>query len=125
MTEFVMPSLAPPYRVLLLGAATHGWAVAPDAERREQALPRLIATMQSWMSMGARLITTFDDDLFMVGEPRSTGFSWYLVFEVDALDTVTAMINSFREPRDGVRLDRWFRLEARVGRAFFPLEPPA
>jgi hypothetical protein len=122
LTEFIPPSFDSPHRVLFLGAATPGWSMASDAERRDVILPRLVEVCTSWTGIGARLITTFDDDLFMVGQPSSTAFTWYLVYEVDTLSIVTAMIQSFRVSKDGARLDQWFRLEARVGRAFFPIE---
>ena len=120
--EFVAPQIAPPYRVLFLGAANHGWFSASDAERTGVILPRLKQVCAGWKAMGARLITTLDDDLFIVGQPSSTAFTWYLVYEIDALETVTAMIHSFRISENGARLDKWFRLEARVCRPFFPVE---
>jgi hypothetical protein len=44
---------------------------------------------------------------------------------VPALETVVEMIQRLREPVDGVRMDAYARFEARVGRPFFLLEPPA
>lgn len=120
--EFVVPSLKPPYRVLFLGAATQGWYSASNEERSEVILPRLKQVCRGWEKPGVRLITTLDDDLFSVGEPHSTSHNWYFVYEVDDLETVTAMIQSFRISKDGARLDRWFRLEARICRPFFPIE---
>ena len=67
-------------------------------------------------------ITTLDDELFSVGEPPSGAFNWYLIYEIDSLDIASKMIHSFRVSKDGARLDRWFRLEARVCRPFFPIE---
>lgn len=123
MAEFIAPKVQTPYRVLFLGAATLGWSMATDHERKEVALPRLLEVCKSWTAeMGAQLITTLDDDLFMVGQPSSTAFTWYLVYEIADLETVAAMIQSFRVSKDGARLDRWFRLEARVCRPFFPVE---
>ena len=121
-TEFIPPKVESPFRILFLGAATMGWSMASDEERRQTILPRLLEVCASWADMGARLITTLDDDLFMVGQPSSTAFSWYFVYEVDRLDTVAAMIQSFRVSKDGARLDKWFRLEARICRPFFPIE---
>jgi hypothetical protein len=47
------------------------------------------------------------------------------MFEVPALETVVEMIQRLREPVDGVRMDEYARFEARIGRPFFLLEPPA
>jgi hypothetical protein len=117
------PDAPPPCRVLFLGAATAGWYAATDDERRAVILPRLVAVCRGWAALGAELISSFDDDLFMVGPPHSAAFSWYLLYRVPGPDAAVAMIDSFRDGRGGPRLDRWFRLEARIGRAFFPVEP--
>jgi hypothetical protein len=121
--EFQTPKIPKPYRVIFLGASTQGWFQASGEDRREKILPRLKEMFAEWREMGAKMLATVDDDLFMVGEPRSTGYTWYLIFDVPELESVAAMINSIRKDVNGVRLDRYFRLEARVGRAFFPLEP--
>lgn len=117
------PNARPPYRVLLLGAATPGWYAADAEERRERALPRLVEVCAGWADRGARLITTLDDDILKVGQPAADDFTWYLVYEVDDLQTVSDMLHDFRIEVDGARLDRWFRLEARICRPFFPIEP--
>ena len=123
VTEFVVPKMEAPHRVLFLGSATQGWYAASDEERSDIILPRLVEVCSSWKEMGARLITSLDDDLFTVGESKSTPYSWYFVYEVDNLETVTAMIQTFRISKEGARLDKWFRLEARICRPFFPIEP--
>jgi hypothetical protein len=121
--EFQHPRVPSPLRVVFLGAATEGWYQASAEARRTQLLPRLQAMFDQWRAMGARVLATVDDDLFMVGQPTGQGSSWYLVMDVPDLDTVAAMIDLLRREVDGVRLDRAFRLEARIGRPFFPLEP--
>lgn len=120
--EFVPPKISRPYRVLLLGAATQGWYGATDEERREKALPRFKQVTEHWQRLGARPLATLDDDLFMVGEPSGPDFTWYLMFELDELDTLAAMIQAVRESVDGVRLDAYVRFQARVGRPFFLIE---
>jgi hypothetical protein len=120
--EFVAPKVTVPYRAIVLGASTQGWYQASDEDRREVILPRLVAVCDSWKAMGAKLIVSLDDDLFMVGEPRSADYTWYLVFEIPSLDVAAAMMQSFREGQGGERLDRYFRLEVRFGRPFFPIE---
>ena len=59
----------------------------------------------------------------MVGHPESTGTTFYVILEIDALDDVVKMIQRIRETVDGVRLDAYMRWEARIGRPFFLLEP--
>ena len=59
----------------------------------------------------------------MVGEPGAPRFTFYLLFDVDDPQVVVEMIHRVRVPVDGVRMDRYVRFEARVGRPFFLLEP--
>jgi hypothetical protein len=112
-------------RVLFLGAMTSAWYEAGEEVRREQVLPRFKQLTQEWLDLGATPLATLDDDLLMVGQPVSTGYTFFLMFEVERLETVVEMIQRLREPVDGVRMDTYARYEARVGRPFFLLEPPA
>lgn len=121
--EFEAPAVTVPLRVVLLGAAARGWYEADDAERREKVLPRLKQIFAEWEALGARVLATVDDDLFMVGEPHAPDFSWYLIFEVPSADVLAAMVHRFRVTVDGVRADRYVRIQARIGRPFFLLEP--
>ncbi|WP_320671762.1 hypothetical protein [Patulibacter defluvii] len=120
--DFVPPQLPSPCRVVLLGAATQGWYSASDEDRRQRALPRFQAVVEEWRALGAVPLGTLDDDLFMVGEPGSPEFTWYLMFDVPSFEVVAAMIQRVRESVDGVRLDEFVRFEARIGRPFFLLE---
>jgi hypothetical protein len=79
--------------------------------------------MDEWREIGARVLATVDDDLLMVGDPRSTGTTFYILLETSQLDDVVRMIQRIRETVDGVRLDAYMRWEARIGRPFFLLEP--
>jgi hypothetical protein len=115
------PTLEPPYRVLLLGAANDGWYRAADAAERERLLERLEAWLAGWPERGARLLVSFDDDLFMVGQPAPLTYSLYIVYEVDDLAVVTQTLAELREEVDGIRLDSAFRMEARIGRQLFLL----
>jgi hypothetical protein len=118
--EYVPPTMpAPPYRALLLGSAMPGWYESSDRERSETLIPRMVALMEEWEGLGARLIASFDDDLFVAGLPAGLQYSIYLLFEVDELDALVAMMQSLRETVDGVRLDKYLRFEARVGRPLF------
>lgn len=116
------PDASPPYRVLLLGASGPGWYAASDLERQTVILPRLMQVCSRWLDLGARLVTTLDDDLLKVGQPAGDDFTWYLVYEVPSVQTVSDMLHLFRVEEGGARLDRWFRLEARLCRPFFPIE---
>lgn len=119
--EFVPPSLPSPLRVLILGSATAGWYEA-GSDEQGRALGRFKDMISEWLSLGARCLATLDDDLFMVGESATTGFTWYLMFEVERAETVVAMLQAVRASVDGVRMDRYVRFEARMGRPFFMLE---
>jgi len=120
--EFVVPEVPKPYRVILLGAATNGWFEASDEERREKVLPRFKEMIEEWREMGAKVLATIDDDLFMVGQPGAPDFTWYLIFEIPSLEVLAAMIHCVRRTSNGVRLDRYIRIEGRIGRPFFLLE---
>ena len=123
MTDaYPAPDATPPLRVLILGAATRGWYAASAEVRQAVILPRLAAALKGWEAAGARLVASFDDDVLKAGEPADGGWTWFLVYEVPSLQTVAEMLHAFRWGDDD-RLDRWFRLEAKVGRAFFPVEP--
>lgn len=109
-------------RAILLGAMTSAYYEIVDSEDRAQVIDRFRKLMEEWQELGARVVATVDDDLFMVGEPGSSRFTFYLVFEIDSPDVVVQMIQRMREPVDGIRMDRYARFEARVGRPFFLLE---
>lgn len=120
--EFEIPQFPVPCRVLLLGAATQGWFQASDEERRGVVLPRFRRVIEEWKELGAKPLATLDDDLFMVGEPGSPDFTWYLLFEVPSLEVPCAMLQRLRVTVDGGRLDKYIRIEAKIGRPFFLLE---
>jgi hypothetical protein len=117
--KYVPPTFEPPYRVLLLAAAGHGWYQAQGQAERERILVAMRRYFDEWESRGARLLASFDDDYFLVGQPAALDYSIYVVYEVDSLELVAAMIQRVREEIDGVRLDSCLRLEARIGRPLF------
>lgn len=117
--EYVPPSFEPPYRVLLLAAAGHGWYQAPDEPARERILAAMRRWFAEWEARGARLLASFDDDYFVAGQPTALDYSIYVIFEVDSLDVIAGLVQLVREEMDGVRLDSCMRLEARVGRPLF------
>jgi hypothetical protein len=100
-------------------AANAAWYDATDEERQDLVLPRFKTILDELDSQGARLISSFDDDLFVVGPPMSVGYSIYILYEVDDVSRVVQMLQLLRETVNGVRLDRYIRMEARVGREFF------
>lgn len=118
----VYPDATSTLRAVLLGAMTSAYYEAGDELRRTQILPRFKQLVGEWRDLGVSVLATVDDDLLMVGEPRSTGYTFYIVVEVTRLDDVVAMIQRIRETVDGVRMDEYVRFEARVGRPFFLLE---
>jgi hypothetical protein len=121
--EFEAPAMPSPKRVVLLGTMTDAWYEAGDEERRTAILPRFAGLVEEWQELGARVLATLDDDLFMVGRPGPGRATFYLMFDVDDLDTVVKMIQRIRVPVGGVRMDRYVGFEARIGRPFFLLEP--
>ena len=121
--EMVYPEMPAVKRVILLGAMTSAYYEASDQEREKRILPRFKQLVDEWSELGARVLGTLDDDLFMVGEPASTNFTFYLLFDVDRLETVVEMIQRIRESVGGVRMDRYVRFEVRIGRPFFLIEP--
>jgi hypothetical protein len=109
-------------RAILLGAMTSAYYDIAADEARARVIERFRQLVEEWQDLGARFVATLDDDLFMVGDPGAKGFTFYLMFDVDDPQTVVEMIQRIREPVDGIRMDRYVRFEARVGRPFFLLE---
>jgi hypothetical protein len=120
--EYVPPAFEPPYRVMLFAAAAQGWYQAADDAERKLILKALGAFFDEWEERGARLLYSFDDDYFVTGQPSSLDYAIYVQYEVDSLDVIAGMIQRVREEVDGIRLDRSFRMEARVGRPLFLLD---
>jgi hypothetical protein len=117
---FTPPSTpGPPYRALVMGSLQPGYYTATSEDRRDAILPAMQELLDGWERLGARLIGSFDDDLFIVGPPASVDFSMYLLFEVDTLDLIVRMLQQVRETTGGVRLDEYMRFEARIGRPLF------
>ena len=119
----VFPQGSGPLRAVFLGAMTSAWYSATDADREQRILPRFKQLVEEWKEIGAKVLATMDDDLLMVGEPRSTGFTFYVMVEIERLEDAVEMIQRIRETVDGVRMDEYLRFEVRVGRPFFLLEP--
>jgi hypothetical protein len=115
--DYVPPAFDPPYRVLVLVASTPGWYGAA-AEARGEALEQLAGLFARAAESGARLVGSFDDDLFATGQPLSLPYSIYVLYDVDDLGVIVRLVHELRTSPLGGML----RLEARVGRNLFLLE---
>lgn len=115
--EYSTPAFEPPYRVLVLAASTEGWYQAP-AEERGRALDSLARLLGRARADGARLVGSFDDDLFATGQPLSLPYSIFVLYEVDDLAVIVRLVHELRTSE----LGRMLRMEARVGRSLFLLE---
>jgi hypothetical protein len=109
-------------RAILLGAMTPAYYNIEADEERSAVITRFRKLVEEWLELGARVVGTLDDDLFMVGEPGSPRFTFYLLFDIDDPQILVDMIQRIRVPVDGIRMDRYVRFEARIGRPFFLLE---
>lgn len=114
--EYQAPEFAPPYRVLVLVASTEGWYRAA-ADERQRALKALAELFRRVTANGARLLASFDDDLFATGQPSSLPYSIYALYDVDDLGVIVTMVHELR-----LELGQMLRLEARIGRPLFLLE---
>jgi len=113
--EYPEPHFRPPYRVLVLIASTDGWYAA-SASERETATDDLRTLLRKAENDGARLLGSFDDDLFLTGQPAPLQYSIFLMYDVDDLEVVVRLVHRLR-----AELGRYLRLEARVGRPLFVL----
>ena len=111
-----------PHRILVLGGGLPAYFEAPEQEKRDVFLPRFRAVLAEWEDLGARVVASFCDDVLRVGPATATAWAWYLIFEVDDLETASSMIERVRADVDGVRLDRYVRFEGRFGRPFWARE---
>lgn len=114
--EYIEPDFEPPYRVLVLVASTDGWYGATTDER-EAATEELGAILREVEDAGARLIASFDDDLFLTGQPASLPYTIFVLYDVDDLSVVVRLVHRLRTSP----VAKYLRLEARVGRPLFVL----
>jgi len=115
--EYAEPDFEPPHRVLVLVASTDGWYGAAG-EEREAATDELGAIFREAEEAGARLIASFDDDLFLTGQPAPLPYSIFVLYDVDDLTVVVRLVHRLRTSPAA----RYLRLEARVGRPLFVLD---
>ena len=115
--EYEEPTFEPPFRVLVLLAATDGWYAATPAERSE-ATDELATILADAERDGARLLASFDDDLFLTGQPAPLPYTIFVMLDTDDLGVVVRLVHRLRTSP----LARSLRLEARVGRRLFVLD---
>jgi hypothetical protein len=73
---------------------------------------------------GVRVLGTLDDDETMVGATGSWPWTCYVLAEAPDRNAVAAVCNLLREVEvGGVRLWKYLKVEARVGRPLFFAEP--
>lgn len=111
-----------PYRIMVGGSALASFFASSQVEKEEKAMPRFKQLLDEWERLGARVVASMCDDVFQVGPTEPPRWAWYLLFDVDDLDVAAAMIQATREEVDGVRADRYFRFELRIGRPFWARE---
>jgi hypothetical protein len=114
--EYTTPTFEPPYRVLVLAASSDGWYGA-SADDRASALDLFARLLERIGVAGARLVGSFDDDLFATGQPLSLPYSIYALYDVDDLGAIVQMVHDLRTSELGHML----RLEVRIGRPLFLL----
>ena len=113
--EYPEPHFRPPYRVLVLIASTDGWYAA-DPSERERVTDGLECSSAGRRATAPACSASFDDDLFLTGQPAPLQYSIFLMYDVDDLEVVVQLVHRLR-----AELGRYLRLEARVGRPLFVL----
>lgn len=114
--EHGAPQVPNPLRVLILFEST-GWFDTSADEKKNTVLPALFEAMSGWKNNGSKLIGTIDRDIMTAGH-ASQGWHACFLYDVPNLQTITDMTHAFR----ATGLDKYFRLEAIIGRPFFLLE---
>ena len=115
--EYTEPDFDPPYRVLILIASTDGWYAAGEDER-DEATDELARILHDVEADGARLLSSFDDDLFLTGQPAPLPYTIFVLYDVEDLAVIVRLVHRLRLSP----LSRLLRLEARVGRRLFVLD---
>lgn len=111
------PQVPTPLRVFMTFEST-GWFNTTTEEKETEILPKLNEVVNEWSKNGSELLATFDRDILTAGSAGPTAWHACFIYNVPDLQTVTDMTHSFR----ATGLDRYFRLEASIGRPFFLLE---
>ncbi|GEM_PF-6347143 len=106
----------------MAGYPLESWFTASPEDKEQTLRPRLRAVLAEWEELGARVVASLCDDALTVGPTQTDRPIFYLLFDVDSLDVVVAMIEAVRRRVDGVSLDRVLAWEARIGRPFYARE---
>jgi hypothetical protein len=111
-----------PWRMIVRGGFQDAWSLAPQSEKNE-VFAAWIAVQKGWAELGCRLISTLDDELNMVGQPRGRLWNFYSLWEIPDPGIVYDLLNPFRTEAEGeICLDRYFSIETVVGKPINSLE---
>jgi hypothetical protein len=111
------PQIPNPLRVFITFEST-GWFDTTQEQKERELLPKLKSIIEEWESNGSELLGTFDRDIFTAGHAGPNNWHACFLYNIPDLQTVTNMTHSFRE----AGIDRYFRLDASIGRPFFLVE---
>ncbi|NRG45241.1 hypothetical protein HRF87_10765 [Bacillus sp. CRN 9] len=111
------PEIPNQLRVFMTFEST-GWFDTTQEQKEKEILPHLNKVLMEWKQNGSQLLGTFDRDILTAGHAGPASWHACFLYNVPDLQTVTNMTHSFRS----TGLDRFFRLEAAIGRPFFLLE---
>ncbi|WP_026701967.1 hypothetical protein [Salibacterium aidingense] len=111
------PKVTSPLRVFITFESI-GWFDTTQEQKESDILPQLNSVLEEWKSNGSELLATFDRDILTAGQAGPANWHACFLYNVPDLQTITNMTHAFRT----AGLDRYFRLEASIGRPFFLLE---
>ncbi|TMW71294.1 hypothetical protein FGB90_14585 [Alteribacter natronophilus] len=95
-----------------------GWFDTTKEFKEKTIIPEFKEIINEWKSNESELIGTIDADVLASGRSGQLGWHACFLYDVPDLQTITNMTHAFREKG----LDRYFRIEAVVGRPFMLLE---
>jgi hypothetical protein len=114
------PESTQPLRVMFcLGVGQEFFSAGPEERARIfEAIPRAFEDLGG--RFGIEVIGTMDDDQLMVGPSETWPWTAYVLADCPDLASVAAVCNILREHDVGeMKLWRYLRIEARVGRPLF------
>ncbi|WP_408011095.1 hypothetical protein ACJROX_12610 [Pseudalkalibacillus sp. A8] len=116
-SDILTPKISSPIRVIFMFEST-GWFDTTKEEKELHIIPELKKIIKEWEKNGSHLIGTIDADVLSSGRAGQLGWHACFLYDVPNLQTVTNMTHAFRKRS----LDRFFRIEAIIGRPFLLLE---
>ncbi|MBM7599225.1 hypothetical protein JOC34_001593 [Virgibacillus halotolerans] len=111
------PEIPTPLRVFMTFEST-GWFETTQKQKEQELLPNLKKILNEWEENGSKLLGTFDRDIMTAGSSGPVNWHACFLYDVPDLQTITNMTHAFRD----AGIDRYFRIEASIGRPFFLLE---